>query len=72
MVTFLVVLFMVYTFRNLLGLLESAIMLQTTTLEINAKRPNFSNRSIGIINFEKPFLNFIVDTMNRFSNIMLG
>ena len=26
---------MVYTFRNLLGLLESAIMLQTSTLEIN-------------------------------------
>ena len=24
-----------YTFRNLLGLLESAIMLQTSTLEIN-------------------------------------
>ena len=35
MVTFLVVLLMVYTFRNLLGLQESAIMLQTSTLEIN-------------------------------------
>ena len=35
MVTFLVVLLVVYTFRNLLGLLESAIMLQTSTLEIN-------------------------------------
>ena len=35
MVTFLVVLLMVFTFRNLLGLLESAIMLQTSTLEIN-------------------------------------
>ena len=34
-VTFLVVLLMVYTFRNLLGLLDSAIMLQTSTLEIN-------------------------------------
>ena len=34
------------------------------TLEINVKRQNFSNRAIGIINFEKPFLNFIVDTMN--------
>ena len=32
---FLVVLLMVYTFRNLLGLLESAIMLQTSTLQIN-------------------------------------
>ena len=28
-------LLMVYTFHNLLGLLESAIMLQTSTLEIN-------------------------------------
>ena len=37
MVTFLVVLLMVYTFRNLLGLLESAIMLQTSTLEINRR-----------------------------------
>ena len=27
-------------------------------------RVPFSNRAIGIINFEKPFLNFIVDTMN--------
>ena len=33
--TFLVVLLMVCTFRNLLGFLESAIMLQTSTLEIN-------------------------------------
>ena len=33
--TFFVVLLMVYTFRNLLGLLESAIKLQTSTLEIN-------------------------------------
>ena len=32
---FVVVLLMVFTFRNLLGLLESAIMLQTSTLEIN-------------------------------------
>ena len=34
MVTFLVLL-MVYTFRNLLGLLESAIMLRTSALAIN-------------------------------------
>ena len=31
----LLALLMVYKFRNLLGLLESAIMLQTSTLEIN-------------------------------------
>ena len=64
MVKFLVVLLMVDPFRNLLGLLESAIMVQTSTLEINVKRPNFFNRAIGIINLVKLFLNFIVDTMN--------
>ena len=71
MVTFLVVLLMVYTFRNLLGLLESAIMFHTSTFEINVYRPNFSNRATGTINFEKHFLDFIVDNMNRFPNIML-
>ena len=35
MVTFLAVLLMMYTFRNLLGLLESAIMLRTSMREIN-------------------------------------
>ena len=35
MVTFLAVLLMAYTFRNLLGLLESAIMLRTSMHEIN-------------------------------------
>ena len=34
------------------------------TFPTSVKRQNFSNRAIGIINFEKPFLNFIVDTMN--------
>ena len=40
------------------------VMLRTSTLEINVYRPNFSNRIIGIINFEKHFLNFNLDTMN--------
>ena len=53
----------VHIFRNLLDLLRSAIMLQTSTLEINVYRTTFSNRAIGIINFEKHFRNFIVDTM---------
>ena len=46
---------MVFTFRNLLGLLESAIMLQTSTLGINVKRPIFSNRAIGIITLKNIF-----------------
>ena len=48
MVTFLVVLLMVYTFRNLLGLLESAIMYRL-------QRPNFSNMAIGTHKLRKPF-----------------
>ena len=40
--------------------------------EINVEQPNFSSRAIGIINFEKPFLNLIADTMNGFPNLMLG
>ena len=47
-------------------------MLQTSTLEINVKRPNFSNRAIGIINFEKPFLNFIIDTNELISKYNVG
>ena len=50
-VTFLPILLMVYTFHNLLGWLQSAVMLWTSTLEINV------NRAIGIINFETRFLN---------------
>ena len=64
MATFLAVLLMVYSFCNLLCLLESAIMLRTSVREINVYQPNFSSRAIGIINFEKHFLNFIADTMN--------
>ena len=67
MVTFLVVLVMVYTFRHLLGLLASAIMLQTSTLEINVYQPNLSNRATGIINSKKHCLNFIEFTMTCFS-----
>ena len=33
--------------------------------------PNFSNRAIGIINFERHSPNFIADTMNWFLNSML-
>ena len=55
---------MVYTFHNLLGLLESAIMLRTSMHEINVELPNFFSRAMGIINFDKHFLNFIADTMN--------
>ena len=72
MVTFLAVLPMAFTFRNLIGLLESAIMLRTSMRQINVEQPNFFSRAIGIISFEKTFLNFIADTMNSFPNLMLG
>ena len=35
-------------------------------------KPNFSYRAIGTINFENHFLNFVLDTINLFPNIMLG
>ena len=38
---------------------------------INVSLPNFSNRAIGIINFERLCPNFIADTMNWFLNSML-
>ena len=37
----------------------------------NKSLPNFSNRAIGIINFEKLSPNFIADTMNWCLNSML-
>ena len=39
-------------------------MKRTSTREINVKHPNFSNRTIGIINYEKHFLNFTADIMS--------
>ena len=35
-----------------------------TDFNARNKRQNFSNRAFDIKNFEKPFLNFIIDTMN--------
>ena len=43
--------------------LEHLAMLLTSTLAINCKLRNFLNKAIGILNFAKPFLNFIDDTM---------
>ena len=44
-------------------LLEHLAILLTSTLAINCKLRNFLNKAIGIINFTKPFLNFIYDNM---------
>ena len=43
--------------------LEHLALLLTSTLAINCKLRNFLNKVIGIINFAKPFLNFINNTM---------
>ena len=43
--------------------LEHLAMLLTSTLAINCYLRNFLNKAIGTINFAKPFLNFIDDTM---------
>ena len=47
------------TFLNLLGLLESAIMLRTSTLEAKLLQQGYRYHIL-----RKHFLNFIVDTMN--------
>ena len=44
-------------------LLEHLAMLLTSTLAINCYLRNFINKAINIINFAKPFLNFLDDTM---------
>ena len=43
--------------------LEHLAMLLTSTLSVNCYRRNSLNKTIRIINFAKPFLNFIDDTM---------
>ena len=44
-------------------LLDHLAMLLTSILAINCVLRNFLNKAISIINFAKPFLNFIDDTM---------
>ena len=48
---------------NSFVLLEHLAMLLTSKLAINCYLRNFLNKAMGIINFAKPFLNFIDDTM---------
>ena len=52
-------------------LLEHLAILLTSTLAINCQLRNFLNMAIGIINFAKPFLNFIDDTMILYLNSKL-
>ena len=48
---------------QLIRFLEHLAMLLTSKLAINCKLRNFLNKVIGIINFAKPFQNFIDATM---------
>ena len=48
---------------NSFVLLEHLAILLTSTLAINCQLRNFLNKTIGIINFAKPFQNFTDDTM---------
>ena len=47
---------------NSFVLLEHLAIILTSTLTINCQLRNSLNKAISIINFEKPFLNFIDDT----------
>ena len=58
-------------YLNSFVLLEHLAMLLTSTLAIKCELRNFLNKTIGIINFEKPFLNFIDDTMILYLNSKL-
>ena len=49
---------MVYTFRNLLGLLESAIMLQTSTLEIKCLTAKLLQQGYRYHKLRKTFSKF--------------
>ena len=60
-----------FTFLNLFGLLECLVMWLIPMPVIKVYLPNFSNRAVGIINFERLSPNFIADTMNWFLNSML-
>ena len=59
------------TFLNLFGLLECLVMWLISMPVIKVLLPNFSNRAIGNINFERLSPNFIADTMNWFLNSVL-
>ena len=50
-------------YLNSYVLLEHLAMLLTSTLAISCYLRNFLNKATSIINFAKPFLNFIDDTM---------
>ena len=52
---------------SLFSLLEYLVKLLFSVPVIKVRLPNFSYRTIGIINFERP-PNFIADTMNSFLN----
>ena len=50
-----------FIFLNLFGLLECLVMWLISVPVIKVSLPNFSNRAIGIINFERLSPNFYTD-----------
>ena len=56
---------------NSFVLLENLDMLLTPTLAINGLLRNFLNKAFGTINFAKPFLDFIDNTLIRYLNSKL-
>ena len=50
-------------YLNSFDLIEHLAKLQTLILAINFQIRNFLNKTVGIINFAKPYLHFIVVTM---------
>ena len=56
---------------NSFVLLEHLAILLTSTLAKSCSLRNFLNKAIGIINFPKPFLNFIDETLIKYLNSKL-
>ena len=58
-------------FLNLFGLLGCLVVWLVSVPVVGVWLPNFSNRAVGIINFERLSPNFIADTMNWFLGSVL-
>ena len=63
-------LFVVFTSLNIFALLGCLVIWLILMLVIEVSWPIFYNKDIGIINFGKLFLKFIVDTLNWLLNII--
>ena len=70
MAMFLAPLLMVFTSFNLFALLGCLVIWPISMLVIKFQQSNCYNKGIGIINFGKLFLNFIIYALNWLLNVI--